>query len=690
MTSTPDEQTRLADLQAMIARGNHKSSALISTESLKSKYNKEVDRGWMIPLPIPFLLKLKHASVIPLGVAFQKTINDAGDIVDKERLTHDLSFPTPSGFSVNDCSEESILIECVYGQCLRRVLHTIHTLRLQYPGRKIFLSKFDLDAAYRRLHSHPLHAVRAITIIDNLAYLLLRLPFGASAGPALYSTVSEMIFDLCNDLVTDPTWDYRTLHSPHSTKLETPTLTDDSIPFEEAIPLMVDVPVREISFDGYIDDIIAVALDCDDNVRRSQETVPLAVHSIYRPIATNEHLTRDDPLSLRKLSGDGTPSERKTILGWSVCTRSFRVFLPDDKARFWIREISDMLDCNKRIPTKSLERLIGKLNHLGFILPHARYFLNRIRYMFLNSQKHGPQHIGERVRNDLLLWRNYIQHASHIGVSINLIIFGKWTTRLCTDASEIGLGGYKTSTGAAWRWKLPPELQHKFHINTLEFLSSLIGIWLELLTDDKPYKRILCLTDSSFALGWLYKSNFNPVTQQDNDHIARELANLLMSFEASLYSQHIVGKANVIADSLSRDHHIPIKQLTFILNSLYNDQSEAPLKISEELPSAITSFLSSLKPLPTRTMGSHQPPVPSSLGLFFAGDLSWGDVVLRTNSLTASHLRNAYCCFPHSQAVLETMKMVSHKKEYFMGQQFAPPFPTYARPFGRTFGGTRC
>ena len=103
-----------------------------------------------------------------------------------------------------------------------------------------------------------------------------------------------------------------------------------------------------------------------------------------------------------------------------------------------------------RIPTKSLERLIGKLNHLGFILPQARYFLNRIRYMFLNSQKHGPQHVEERVREYLHLWQNFINHASHVGVSINLITFGQWTSRLCTDVSEIGLGGYNTETGAAW------------------------------------------------------------------------------------------------------------------------------------------------------------------------------------------------------------------------------------------------
>lgn len=130
---------------------------------------------------------LEEAEVIPIGVAFQKSISEEGEIIDKPRITHDLSFNTESGTSVNDRTIDSLLTECVYGQCLRRILHRIQLMRRTYPDMTILLAKFDLDAAYRRLHTHPKHAVKAITIVEKLAYILIRLPFGAAAGPSVYS-----------------------------------------------------------------------------------------------------------------------------------------------------------------------------------------------------------------------------------------------------------------------------------------------------------------------------------------------------------------------------------------------------------------------------------------------------------------------------------------------------------------------
>lgn len=89
----------------------------------------------------------------------------------------------------------------------------------------------------------------------------MRLPFGASAGPSLSSATSEPIFDLCNDIVAEPSWDPSTLKSPHSHHLAAPEYLDKSIPFAHASQLLINLPVREISFDGCIDGVIAIALD---------------------------------------------------------------------------------------------------------------------------------------------------------------------------------------------------------------------------------------------------------------------------------------------------------------------------------------------------------------------------------------------------------------------------------------------
>ena len=380
----------------------------------------------------------------------------------------------------------------------------------------------------------------------------------------------------------------------------------------------------------------------------------------------------------------------KLFLGWLIDTRAFRVFLPPEKAILWTKQIDDILLSEKRIPSKTLESVIGRLNHVGFILPHARYFINRLRYLLSKSQKFGPQHINERVKNDLLLWKKLLSAASQIGTNINLITFTKWNIRLITDASESGIGGYNTETGMAWRIELPSWMKKKFHINFLEFLSATVAIWIEILQTTTKYNRLLCLTDSSSVLGWLYKSNFQPESHKEHDILARQLAEIMLESESALYSQHIKGKFNLVADSLSRDHHINNKQLTFLLNSLYSPQLKGPLRILGEIPREVTSFLESFRPtMCIKRKALQQQLVPSSLGTFFDGNDSWSEVVLKMNSLTTSvQTRDCSSC-PRLLQVLETMKTAEQTKLDYMELQYEPPFPMYVRPSGRTYGGTR-
>ena len=156
---------------------------------------------------------------------------------------------------------------------------------------------------------HPDHTVRATTIVDGLGYLLLRLPFAAVAGPSAYSIVSKAIFDFANDLIQDPTWDPSTLTSPNPSHLHLPIASNTAIPFQGAKPLLVHVPLSLAFCDGYIDDLIAMAVDVYDSVARSQHALPLSSHCIIRPIHMADNPNRNDTLSLRKLSGEGRPEE---------------------------------------------------------------------------------------------------------------------------------------------------------------------------------------------------------------------------------------------------------------------------------------------------------------------------------------------------------------------------------------------
>lgn len=142
------------------------------------------------------------------------------------------------------------------------------------------------------------------------------MPFGVQSGPSRYSDISVSIFDLANDITLDSTWDPTELHSPHFQKLQPPEVSPSEVPFATAKSLAIDIPLRDMWTDGYIDDAITYAVSHSNNIILAQNAVPLALHTIFCPAIPAEHDIRNDPISERKLEGDGTPSERKIVSGW--------------------------------------------------------------------------------------------------------------------------------------------------------------------------------------------------------------------------------------------------------------------------------------------------------------------------------------------------------------------------------------
>ena len=142
--------------------------------------------------------------------------------------------------------------------------------------------------------------------------------------------------------------------------------------------MFVEILYFPAAADGYIDNIIMLMLDKNDWVEKGQNAAPLAVHTLFRPVTESDPLPRPDATSTAKLKGEGTPDELKTVLGWEINTRTFRIYLPKDKAKEWTRDLQSILNRGK-VNTKFLESTIGRLNHVAYIIPQSRYFLNRLR-----------------------------------------------------------------------------------------------------------------------------------------------------------------------------------------------------------------------------------------------------------------------------------------------------------------------
>ena len=127
----------------------------------------------MFPTTTKSITKLQGAVVIPIDVVQQASMNEEGERYIKRRTTHDASFPPPSGKSINHRMFHDLPEPCFYRYCLLRLLHSIHSIKIQHRAVIILLIKYDIDAVYRRLHVVAKMAALAITILQNMAYILL-------------------------------------------------------------------------------------------------------------------------------------------------------------------------------------------------------------------------------------------------------------------------------------------------------------------------------------------------------------------------------------------------------------------------------------------------------------------------------------------------------------------------------------
>ena len=139
----------------------------------------------------------------PYGVAEQFSINEKGERYIKICGTNNWSFPGPSGLLVKKWVQRESSQLLFYGFCLLRILHMISAIRSRWPTKRILIGNTYLDAAYRQINANATTASTCIAIVDKIAFLCLKLPFGTAPTPAEYTIVSEAAIDLGKNLHRD-------------------------------------------------------------------------------------------------------------------------------------------------------------------------------------------------------------------------------------------------------------------------------------------------------------------------------------------------------------------------------------------------------------------------------------------------------------------------------------------------------
>lgn len=205
------------------------------------------------------------------------------------------------------------------------------------------------------------------------------------------------------------------------------------------------------------------------------------------------------------------------------------------------------------------------------------------------------------------------------------------------------------------------------------------------LSGEHPH--ILAFSDSSSAIGWLYHSTFNPSTNLMHDVVARYLASFMIDEEASLFSEHIAGNQNVIADCLSRDFHLNNTELTQLLSSAAPSQTPKNFRLfslPENLFSWIELVVGSLPP----SQGSRPTPSPSNLALLQSGKLTSNTDSSSTPSLTTIPSLKPTCSLLDLPTLSGKTSMDLQQKINSRMEQLTQQSQAWFRPSGRTYGLT--
>lgn len=425
-TNELSEEERKAEVEAMIKRGNHES-VQEDSEAVSKLPEKDVLHGFSLPVNPSIVPSIPGAMVQPAGVVKQFSLQEDGSRILKRRLTQDLTFPlTFTEASANNRIDMEMHVEMIHGWCLTRIVHFTVALRICFPKKRIFIVKHDCSDAHRRVAHSASAVVQSIIIFAAVAHLALRLTFGGSSNPPTWCAFSEMATDLSNEIALCKEWDHAKTRSPAQPITPIPVELPDDEPFAEGRPMAVHVPPSVTArTDSFIDDLIRVFLDTPVNREREPHVVPLAMRVTSRPhMGPEEPVPRRGIASAPKLVAEGIPMEIQIALGWLLNTRALLIMPPEDKFEAWSSDMQETVK-NLRVKHGDLESTLGRLNHVGCVIPLARHFLSLLR-LRIRNRRHKNQELTLNFQEgeELSLSLDFLRMA-RAGVSLNRITIRK-------------------------------------------------------------------------------------------------------------------------------------------------------------------------------------------------------------------------------------------------------------------------
>ena len=250
------------------------------------------------------------------------------------------------------------------------------------------------------------------------------------------------------------------------------------------------------------------------------------------------------PVAQHKLEG---PTTALVFLGILIDTEKSELRLPQDKLtrlQILIQKWLGKKSCTKR----ELLSLIGHLQHACRVVPPGRSFLRRMIDLSATAKElHHHIRLNAGFRSDLQWWAMFLSDWNGVRLlSVRSIACSKMV--ITSDASgNWGCGAFCTNN--RWFQVQWPDSWSSVHITVKELLPIVVacavwgkawkGMTVKVRCDNAA---VVCIVNSG----------------RSKDHRAMHLMRCLFFFLANynmfIFAEHIPGKDNVAADSLSRDN----------------------------------------------------------------------------------------------------------------------------------------
>lgn len=496
-----------------------------------------------------------------------------------------------------------------YATAFRRFLIWIWRLRIEYPTTDILLLADDISAAFRQVLYHPRIALAFGSVLTRYLIIPTSLIFGAKNSPSLYMIPAEVRAHLAATL-----HELSAFVAPLAQQLSFPlelsaqqrlTLVR-ATPDSHHGPLSTSGGNRQPSF---VDDTGNAGIPT--TIRSVVNNSVISAYILFG--FPNETSTRQPVINPHKWIEAVLPTLH--YLGFQIESRPMTVTWPIDKREKLAKMFDDSwLHGPKPILTpRQISQPLGLIRNGSIVSVFGIAFSLLMQYRLTDELRRSlkvkyvkgrPTKPGKRwwslaripipadviagvriLRSVLLdpkyehIWCRPIGHL--VPRDANLTSYG--------DASYSGLGGYSVPVKMMWRLcrqdlvnlgypmfsgePAPGTKDKGIHINILEFLALIIGIWftLRIIANKSTDIIYIAYSDNTSALSWLKAAAraTNPVVRR----YARFLQALIATcpFPFSMQGLHVIGKENEDADLASRPERAPTWQSVI-------DQVSLPVK----------------------------------------------------------------------------------------------------------------